>query len=151
MQIPGHSSQEILMAENKTKKTGEDPRAFIARIEDPKRRDDCTSLLNLFQKVTGSKPEVWGPSIIGFGDIKYKSGKNTNDWFVSGFASRKDALTIYLISSVGNYSDLLSKLGKYKTSGGCLYIKKLEDIDTSVLRELIKRSGADVKKRFPLE
>ena len=64
------------MAEIKTKKTGEDPRAFIKRIEDPKRREDCTSLLNLLKKVTGSKPEMWGPGIVGFGNIKYKSGKN---------------------------------------------------------------------------
>lgn len=139
------------MAENKTKRTGEDPRGFLARIEDPKRREDCTSILNLLQEVTGTKPEVWGPSIVGFGDFKYKSGKQVNDWFLTGFASRKDAITIYLMSGFSHFPDLMAKLGKFKTGGGCLYVKKLEDIDTSVLREIVKRSTAEMKKRFPLE
>lgn len=136
------------MADIKTKKTDEDPRAYIARIEDPKRREDCTTLLNLLEEVTGSKPAMWGERIVGFGDFKYKSGKNLNDWFLTGFATRKDALTIYLISGFGHSPDLMAKLGKYKKGGGCLYVKKLEDIDLPVLRELATRSMADTKKRF---
>jgi hypothetical protein len=136
------------MAENKTRKTGEDPREFIARIEDPARRRDCTTILNLLQEVTGSKPEMWGPGIVGFGSYKYKSGKNMNDWFLTGFAARKDALTIYLMSGFGHYPELVGRLGKHKTGVGCLYVKKLDDIDVSVLRELVTVSTADMKKNY---
>ena len=136
------------MAENKTRKTGEDPRQFIAGIEDPIRRKDCATLLALLEEVTASKAEMWGDSIVGFGEYRYKSGKNINDWFLTGFASRKAALTIYLMSGYDAYSDLMEKLGPHKTGVGCLLIKKLDDIDLSVLRELVARSTADFKKNY---
>lgn len=136
------------MPEIKTRKTGEDPRAFIARMDNPKRRDDCLRILNLLEDVTGSKPEMWGPGIIGFGEYKYKSGKTVNEWFLTGFSSRKDNLTIYLMSGYAAYGDLMKKLGKHKTGVSCLYIKKLDDIDMSVLRELATRSIADFRKNY---
>jgi hypothetical protein len=136
------------MAENKTKKTGEDPLAFIAGIEDPTRRKDCMTIMNLLQDATGSKPEMLGPGIIGFGEYKYKSGKNVNDWFLTGFASRKTALTIYLMSGYAPYGDLMKKLGPHKTGVGCLYIKKLDDVDVNVLRDLVTRSIADFRKNY---
>ena len=134
------------MAEIKTKKTDADPHAFIASIEDPQRREDCTAIMNLFEEVTGSKPEVWGDGIIGFGEYKYKSGKNVNDWFLAGFAPRKAALTLYLMA-FGHYPDLVARLGKLKTAGGCLYVKSLKDIDMSVLREIATRSTDEMRKR----
>lgn len=136
------------MAENKTKETGEDPRAFVAAIQDPTRREDCTTILNLLEEVTGSKPEMWGPGIVGFGEYKYKSGKNVNDWFLTGFASRKGALTIYLMSGYAAYGDLMKRLGNHKTGVGCLYIKKLDDVNMPVLRELVTKSIADFKKNY---
>lgn len=136
------------MPEIKTKKTGEDPGAHIARIEDPKRREDCTTILNLLQEVTGSKPEMWGPGIVGFGNYKYKSGKNVNDWFLTGFSSRKDAITIYLMSGFGRYPELMQQLGKYKTGAGCLYVKKLDDVNMPVLRDLVARATEDLKKIY---
>jgi len=134
------------MPEIKTRRTDEDPRALIARIEDPQRRDDCTTILNLFQEVTGSKPEVWGDGIVGFGEFRYKSGKNVNDWFLAGFASRKSALTLYLMA-FGHYPDLVARLGKLKTAGGCLYVKNLKDVDLDVLREIATRSTAEMRER----
>jgi len=139
---------KALMAEIKTKKTGEDPRAFISRIEDAGRRADALKLLTVLQEATGAEPKMWGSGIIGFGDYKYKSGKNLNDWFLAGFAARKQQLTVYLMSGYAPYADLMKKLGKHKTGGSCLYIKKLDDVDTKVLTDLVRKSTTDFKKKY---
>ena len=135
------------MAELKTKKTDENPRKYIESIEDPEQRDDSLKLLKLFEDVTKSKAKMWGSRIIGFGDFQYQSGKNLNDWFLTGFASRKGQLTIYLMSGHAPYPAIMKRLGKHKTGGGCIYIRKLEDIDTKVLKELVKTSTSDFKKK----
>lgn len=89
---------------------------------------------------------MWGANIIGFGNIhlKYESGREI-DWFITGFSPRKQNLTLYLTGSFNSHTDLLSRLGKHKTGSGCLYISKLQDVDTEVLKELIKRSVKDQK------
>lgn len=136
------------MPEIKTKKTDEDPRAFVGRIDDPQRRDDALRLMKVLQEATGSEPKMWGSAIVGFGDYKYKSGKDVNDWFLTGFAARKAQLTVYLMSGYAPYADIMEKLGKHKTGGSCLYIKKLDDIDTKVLTDLVRKSTTDFKKKY---
>ena len=115
---------------------------FINKIEDEVKRRDSLELLNLFSKVTGEKPKMWGPSIIGFGQYHYKSEKSRQegDWMLTGFSPRKQNITLYI--GVGDNSDnpLLKKLGKYTTGKVCLYFKKLADVDRNVLQELIADS-----------
>jgi hypothetical protein len=142
------SVPEATMPELKTKKTEEKPADFIKRIEDPSRRKDCARLMKLMSDVTGSPAKIWGTSIIGFGDYKYKSGSKVNEWFLTGFAARKANITIYLMSGYSQYGDLMQKLGKHKTAGSCLHIKSLDDINMPVLGELIERSTTDFKKKY---
>lgn len=138
------------MAENKTQKTTASVSQFINAIEDESRRKDCKALTAMMQKSTNAKPAMWGPAIIGFGDHAYTgaSGKATN-WFKVGFSPRKAALSLYLMG--GKDAKLLAKLGPFSTSGtnmdaGCLYIKKLDDVDRTVLQKLIDQSVKNLPK-----
>jgi len=136
------------MAELKTQKTGEKPADFIKRIDDPARRKDSARLMKLMSDVMDSPPKVWGTSIVGFGEYRYKSGGKLNEWFLTGFAPRKTNITIYLMSGYKQYGDLMEKLVKHKTQGSCLHLKSLDDVDTAVLAELIKRSTTDFRKKY---
>ena len=129
------------MAELKTKRNEGDVEAFLNSVPDEKKRQDSFTVLELMKKVTGKQPEMWGDSIVGFGSYHYKyaSGRE-GDWFVTGFSPRKQNLTLYIMAGFDNYDQLLEKLGKYKTGKSCLYIKKIEDIDTDVLMELVRQS-----------
>ncbi len=130
------------MAELKTKKTAQSVEAFFNKIPDQQKRADSLAILAMMKDITGEKPRMWGESIVGFGDYHYKyaSGRE-GDWFRTGFSPRKQNITLYLgFDVVGDHSDLIKKLGKYKTGKGCLYINKLADIDVAVLREMIKRT-----------
>jgi hypothetical protein len=129
------------MAELKTTRNDQNPEAFLNTVEDPKKRQDSFTILNLMQEVIGEKPVMWGSSIIGFGTYhyKYESGRE-NDWFVAGFSPRKQNLTLYITGGFDQYDSLLSKLGKYKTGKACLYIKKIEDVDLDALKELVSAS-----------
>ena len=135
------------MAELKTKKTKESVPAFLSRIEDPEARKDCKTLVGLMQAATGAKARMWGTSIVGFGDYRYKSPATgrEGDWFTMGFAPRKGTLTLYLMSGVSSHEALLRKLGKHKTGGSCLYIKRLGDVDGAVLKKLIRESAKAAK------
>lgn len=126
------------MAELKTRPTSEDPRAFIDSISDETRRRDAHALCDLFEKVTGEKPVMWGTSIIGFGQckLKYATGREL-DWLVLGFSPRKSSLSLYLNPAIEGYADLLKRLGKHKTGKSCLYVNKLVDIDMAMLETLI--------------
>lgn len=129
------------MAELKTKVTTQDPKDFLATIEPEQKRQDAFTLLDLFMKVTDEKAVMWGTSIVGFGKYHYKSERSTQegDWLMVGFSPRKQNLTLYIMA--GNQDNpALVKLGKHKSSGGCLYINKLADVDQAVLAELIKTS-----------
>lgn len=125
-------------AELKTKKTKESVAAFLAKL-DGERRKDCKALVTLMEGATGAKARMWGTSIVGFGDYRYKSPATgrEGDWFQMGFSPRKAALTLYLMGGLREHGDLLKKLGKHKTSMSCLYIQRLEDIDGAVLKKLI--------------
>ena len=129
------------MAENKTKPNNLSVEAFLDKIEDPVKKADSKTLAALMEELTGSKPKMWGESIVGFGDYRYKyaSGRE-GDWFVAGFSPRKQNLTIYIMGYLEFYTDILDNLGKHKQGKGCLYIKRLEDIDKDVLRNLIRNS-----------
>jgi hypothetical protein len=136
------------MAELKTKQNDQSVEAFLNGIADEKRRQDCFTVLNLMKQVTRAEPKMWGDSIVGFGNFRYKyeSGRE-GDWFLAGFSPRKQNLTLYIWAGFAGYSELMKKLGKYKTGKSCLYIKKIDDIDLSVLKELVERSVAYMLKR----
>ena len=141
------------MAKNELKTRANDAsvKDFIRRVEPPAKRRDCENLLAMMRKTTKSKPRMWGDSIIGFGQYhyKYKSGRE-GDWFLSGFSPRKQNLTVYVTcGGFSRYQDLLDRLGKHKTSVGCLYIKNLAEVDAAVLQELIARAMADMREMYP--
>jgi len=135
------------MAELKTKPTKLSVAQFIASVEDDQKRKDVKALLKMMKDITGAQPKMWGSSIIGFGDYSYKyaSGRS-GDWFQLGFSPRKQALTLYLLPGAGRFPDYLNKLGKHTTGKGCLYIKRLEDVDPKVLLRLLKDSYKMVRK-----
>ena len=134
-------------AELKTKKTSESVPAFLAKIENDEARKDSKTLVGLMEKATGAKARMWGKSIVGFGDYRYRyaSGRE-GDWFVMGFAPRKGMLSLYLLGDVRRHGDLLKKLGKHKTGMGCLYIRRLGDVDGGVLKKLLSVTAARAKK-----
>lgn len=138
------------MAELKTQATKASVTAFINGLDDPARRADCKALVAMMRKATNAKPVMWGPAIIGFGDHEYvgASGKPTK-WFKAGFSPRKAALSLYLMG--GKDAKLLARLGKASVSGtsmdaGCLYIKRLDDVDRPTLQKLIETSVKNVPK-----
>ena len=134
------------LAEIKTKENSASVEDFINSVPSEQKRTDSFTLIKLMQKATKDKPKMWGGSIIGFGNIRYKSPSSGRevDWLKIGFSPRKASLTLYLMINQKDHAAMLKKLGKYKTNGGCIYINKLEDIDMKVLEELINVS---VKKK----
>lgn len=129
------------MAENKTQKTGASVEEFLASVESKTRREDGFRLLQMMQEVTGLEPEMWGPSIVGFGDYhyRYESGRE-GDFFLTGFSPRKQSLSLYIMAGFDGCDGLLSRLGKHRKGASCLYINKLADVDLDVLRELVLQS-----------
>lgn len=128
------------MAKNKTKPTKVTPTAFIAKVASEQQRKDSKELIAMMQEITGEPPKMWGPSIVGFGThhYKYESGRE-GDICLTGFSPRKPSLVLYIGEALQDTS-IMSKLGKYKTGKGCLYIKKLDDVDRDVLRRLVTKS-----------
>ena len=133
------------MPENKTKPTKVSVAAFVNAITDPARRADAKALVKLLQRATGEKPQMWGPSIVGFGSYhyKYESGRE-GDMPIVGFSPRKAATVLY---GVAGARDLLPKLGKHTTGKGCLYIKKLADVDQQVLLAMVIKAVAATRAR----
>jgi hypothetical protein len=128
------------MAELKTKKTAVSVDSFLNGVADAQQRADAYTILELMKDITGAEPRMWGPSIVGFGEYHYvyESG-HEGDMCLTGFSPRKSALVLYF--NAGFFEQVgpkLKKLGKCKTSKGCMYIKKLADVDLAVLRELIE-------------
>ncbi|MFZ1005249.1 MAG: DUF1801 domain-containing protein [Candidatus Sulfotelmatobacter sp.] len=138
------------MADNKTKPTMLSVTAFINDITDSTRRADAKALVKLMQNAAREKPKMWGPSIIGFGSYHYKydSGRE-GDIPLIGFSPRKAATVLYNMICSGDSRDLLPKLGKHSTGKGCLYIKKLADVDQQVLETLIVQSLAAMRAQNP--
>jgi len=137
------------MAEAKTKPTAQPVEEFIKNIEDEQVRDDCSALVKIMKKASGSPAVMWGPGIIGFGKYHYKyDSGHEGDSCLVGFAPRKGKITLYLMNYAGR-DEQLKTFGKHKTSKGCIYIKKLEDIDTKLLDSMIKTSVAHLKEKYP--
>lgn len=139
------------MAELKTKVTKASATAFLKGISDINKKKDCLQLLKIFEDATGEKAKMWGESIVGFGSYHYEStrSKQKGDWPLTGFSPRKQNITIYIMPGFKLYPEIMNKLGKYKTSVSCLYIRKLGDINIKLLSSLIKKSVAEMKKRYP--
>ena len=136
------------MGEVKTKQTGMSVDAFIEGV-DPKRQEDCRIMLELMREITGEEPAMWGPSIIGFGSYHYKyDSGHEGDAILTGFSPRKQAFTIYIMPGFSRYQSCLDKLGRHKTGKSCLYLKKLADVDLSILRKLIQESVATMVKMY---
>ena len=135
------------MAEPKTKPNEQSVEDFLNAVENETKRQDSFAILDLMKKETGDEPIMWGDSIVGFGTYKYKyaSGRE-GEWPITGFSPRKQNLTLYIMSGFEEYDDLLKKLGKHTTGKSCLYIKKLEDVDQDVLRELVSKSAMHMKE-----
>ena len=131
------------MAENKTKPTEVSVSTFVDGLEDEGRRADAKTLIELMQSATGERPKMWGPSIVGFGThhYKYESGRE-GDMPIACFSPRKSELVLYSTMHFDGADTLLSKLGKHKTGKGCVYIKRLADMNQSVLEKLIQKSVA---------
>lgn len=136
------------MADLKTTPTEASVREFLNHIADDQRREDCRTLTHIMQRATGSEPKMWGESIVGFGNYAYKyaSGRE-GEWFLTGFAPRKQNLTLYIMTGFDRHEELMGKLGKYTTGKSCLYVKRLSDIDQNVLTELISESIAALKDK----
>jgi len=136
------------MAELKTKPTAQSVERFLNGISDAGRREDCFTVAQIMQEITGCEPKMWGTSIVGFGSrhYKYDSGRE-GDWMLTGFSPRKQNLTLYITGGVEKYDDLMEKLGKHTVGGSCLYIKRLADVDLPTLKKLIRNSVKDIKKR----
>ena len=137
------------MSDLKTKANKASVVKFLKSVENEKRQADALVMLDLMQNLTKREAVMWGSSIAGFGSYHYKyaSGRE-GDWLLTGFSPRKAELTVYIMNGFSSYSELMEKLGKYKTSVSCLYIKKLEDIDIKVLKQLIRKSLSDMRKIY---
>jgi hypothetical protein len=131
------------MAENKTKATAVDPHAFLAAVEHPQRRADGQALATIMARISGEPPVMWGPSIVGFGlhRYKYESGRE-GEICTIGFSPRKAALVLYLSCDLDSSQALLDRLGKHERGRGCLYVRKLADVDAEVLEEMIASAWA---------
>ena len=137
------------MADVKTKPTDVSVEKFLNSIADDQRRADCFRLLEIMKEVTGQPPKMWGPSMVGFGSYHYVyASGHEGDIFVTGFSPRKDALTVYCMGGLQDgFAAQFKKLGKYKASKGCLYIKKLSEVDHKVLETLVVKSVAARRAR----
>jgi hypothetical protein len=138
------------MAEIKTKVTNKSALAFLRAIPEAEKRKDSLASLKIFTDVTGQKPRMWGTAIVGFGMYHYESERSAQkgDWPLAAFSPRKQGLTLYVMPGFKDYKPLLKKLGKHTTSVGCLYIKRLSDVDTKVLTKIIRKSFLDSKKKY---
>ena len=135
------------MAELKTRVNDQSVTDFLDKVTDSSRRRDCYLILEIMKKATGAEPKMWGDSIVGFGSYHYKyaSGREA-DWLRIGFSPRKQNLTLYFMTGFEDYRDILSRLGKFTTGKGCLYIKKLDDVNQDALQELIAQSVKDISQ-----
>ena len=138
------------MAENKTKATEMSVDDFISTVDNEKKQIDARELVKLFERISGEKAVMWGPSIIGVGKYhyKYESGRE-GDMMLAGFSPRKAKFSLYIMAGFDKYDNYLEKLGKFKTGKSCLYVNKLADIDLSVLEEMIIDSIKTIQEKYP--
>ncbi|MCY3885090.1 MAG: DUF1801 domain-containing protein [Gammaproteobacteria bacterium] len=139
------------MPENKTKPNDASVEKFLSQVDDVKKREDTQTIVDMMGEITGYSATMWGPSIIGFGkySYKYKSG-HSGEWAITGVSPRARNISVYIMPGFGNYEDLMSRLGKHKTGKSCLYINRLSDVNTDVLRELISKSVDYMKEKYEI-
>jgi Domain of unknown function (DU1801) len=137
------------MAELKTKKNNSDIDQYIQRL-DPDRKADCTVLREMMESATKLSGSMWGTDIVGFGSYHYiyESGRE-GDWFFTGFSSRKQAISLYMMADFEGRDELMMKLGKHKIGKSCLSIKKLDDIHIPTLKTLIRKSIKSLQAKYP--
>jgi len=136
------------LAEIKTRPTAASVDVFLNSVDGEQKRKDSFTLLEMMQQISGEQPKMWGGSIIGFGEKRYKSPTSGRevDWFLIGLSPRKANLTLYLTTTIKTHDEALGRLGKHKTGGGCLYLNKLADVDLHVLKEITKNALERNKK-----
>lgn len=128
-------------ADRVTRPTGEDVAAYLDAVADARRREDARAVVDLIRGVTGAEPRMWGASTIGFGRQPYRTADGKErEWFAVGLAPRKAALTLYGLTYYGTNTDLLERLGPHTTGKGCVYVKRLDDVDRGVLTDLVRRA-----------
>jgi hypothetical protein len=138
------------MAEAKTKPTGASVKAHLDAIEDESRRKDCKALAALMKRVTGCTPKMWGPGIVGFGSYHYEyASGHSGDSCLVGFSSRKGDISVYLMPGFEGGDELFAALGRHRRGKGCLYLRRLADVDLAVLEQLVARSFAETRRRYP--
>ena len=137
------------MGGNKTRPSDASVESFIDSVADERRREDCRALVRMMSDISGCRPRIWG-SMIGFGQYHYRyaSGRE-GDFFITGFAPRQSALTVYVMSGLAGQAARLETLGPHRTGKSCLYLKSLDTVDTGVLREIIRDSVATMRSRHP--
>ena len=138
------------MGELKTKENDGSVTDFIDRVPNETKRQDSYKLLDMYKRVTGEQPRMWGDAMIGFGKYHYKSERSTQegDWPLAAFSPRKQNLTLYFMSGFDTFlADVLAQLGKHKTSKGCLYINRLSYLDIAVLEETIRKVFVEAKQK----
>ena len=139
------------MAALKTQPTQTNVAEFIRTFADSEQKQkDSFELIEIMRRVTGCEPQMWGPSMIGFGKYHYKSerSRQEGDWPLVGFSPRKAAISLYVFSGLPEHEYLLEGLGKFKKGAACIYVKKLSDISTPVLKEIMKTTIAFLKERY---
>lgn len=138
------------MSDVKTRATKASVSKFLRAVPDERKRQDSLALREMMADLTMAEPEMWGPSIVGFGryHYKYASGRE-GDWFLVGFSPRKQNLTLYIMSGFDGYDELMESLGKYKKGKACLYIKSLDDVHLPTLKKLIRQSVSYLRKTYP--
>jgi len=134
---------------NKTQPTGQAVESFLAAIPDAARREDARVVDALMRDATGCAPRMWGSSIVGYGSYRYRyaSGRE-GDWMITGFSPRKAALVLYIMPGFARFDALMAKLGRYTTGKSCLYVKRLDQVDLDVLRELVVASVAHMRDKY---
>ncbi len=136
------------MSDLKTKKTKKSVPAYLKTVG-PERLADCEQLVEIMSKITRDEGTMWGAEIVGFGSYHYKyaSGRE-GDWFLTGFSSRKQAISLYMMAEFDGRAELMEKLGKYKAGKSCLYIKSLDDIHIPTLKKIIRESVKAMKLKY---
>lgn len=139
--------------ENKTAATEKSPYEFIDEwVDNEQKRQDSLALIDLMKKITGHEPKMWGPTMIGFGDWHYVSPSGrSGDWFSMGFSPRKAAISLYVTMDAQAYPDLMEKLGKHTIGKGCIYVKRLSDIDMGVLEEMARTAYKDLQTQYTVK
>jgi hypothetical protein len=137
------------MAENKTKPTGASVQEYLAARATAEQRADCKAIMTILRRVTGQRPRMWGPSIVGYGSCRYtyESGR-TGEMFRAGFAIRGRDLVVYLFAEGREQKALLSRLGKHRMGKSCLYFRRLADVDQTVLEQLVANSVLSITRRY---